>query len=146
MNNLTYQADAAVNTILTDNGIIYVGGSFVTLNGSSQRRISSLKSDGTFNKNFIVGTGFDDVVRKIKFRRDGKILISGAFDNWKGKQASKIVLVDKLGDYVSGNFNRLNLSNTVYDIDEIAGKTFAFGGSLKGPLSLLIPGLALLWV
>jgi len=130
--NISESPDAAVNTILTDNGIIYVGGSFVTLNGSSQRRISSLKSDGTFNKNFIVGTGFDDVVRKIKFRRDRKILISGAFENWKGKQASKIVLVDKLGDYVSDNFNRLNLSNTVYDIDEIAGKTFAFGGSFEG--------------
>jgi len=123
--------DGPVYTVLAGYDSIIIGGGFVTVNGYSSRRIASLKRNGLINEAFHVGSGFNKVVRKLKRRRDGKILVSGGFDRWNDEPVSRIGLLEPDGNLASNRFNLLNLNGTVYSVDEIPGKLFAFGGAFE---------------
>lgn len=123
--------DAPVYSVLTGHDSILIAGSFVTVNGYSSRRIASLNKDGSNNDRFHIGFGFDKVVRNLKRRRDGKILVSGAFERWNDRPANRIALLEPDGRLASNRFNLLKLNGAVYSVDEMPGKLFAFGGSFE---------------
>jgi len=129
--SLSDYPDAPVFSVLARTDSVLIGGAFVTVNGISNRRIASLNSDGSIDETFNVGTGFNNVVRELGLRVDGKIIASGGFDKWNGRPANRIVLLDSGGRLASNRYNQLNLNGTVYATDEIPGKLFAFGGTFE---------------
>jgi uncharacterized delta-60 repeat protein len=47
--------------------------------------------DGSLDSSFVVGTGFDSVVWSMGVQSDNKIIIGGAFNNYKGLTQNRIV-------------------------------------------------------
>jgi uncharacterized delta-60 repeat protein len=82
--------------IQSDNKIL-VGGAFTSYNGTVANSIIRLNSDGTIDSSFVYGTGFTGQVRDIDIQTDGKIVIVGAFTNYNGSSANRIVRVDTNG-------------------------------------------------
>jgi uncharacterized delta-60 repeat protein len=69
--------------LVKPDGKIVIGGSFTTVNGFQQHRVSQLNSDGSFDTNFNSNNlGADGVVNDIALDADGKILIAGNFNNY----------------------------------------------------------------
>jgi hypothetical protein len=128
---LTDYPDGPVFSVLARNDSVWIGGAFVTVNGKSSRRVAALNSDGSSDMSFDVGTGFNNVVRELVQRDDGKIVASGAFDKLNGQSVNRIALLDANGHLVPNRYNQLNLNRTVYATDEIPGKLFAFGGTFE---------------
>ena len=123
--------DGPVFSVLSTDNSVLIGGAFVTINGVSSRRIACLKRDGSIDESFYIGMGFNNIVRQLAQRGDGKILALGRFDKWNEQTANRIALLDSNGKLVSDRYNKLNLNGTVYAAGEIPGKLFAFGGTFE---------------
>ena len=76
---------------IQSDGKILVGGSFTDYNGTPASRIIRLNSDGSVDTSFVYGTGFDSSVFSIAIQTDGKIIIVGAFINYNGTPANRII-------------------------------------------------------
>ncbi len=79
------------------NGNILVGGMFTTFQSVSKNRILRLNANGTIDTTFIVGSGFDDIVRSIKIQPDGKILVGGDFSTYQGNLSRGIIRLNTDG-------------------------------------------------
>jgi uncharacterized delta-60 repeat protein len=92
-----------VNTIaLQPDGKILIGGEFYSNVSSVRNRIARLNPDGSLDATFIVGTGFNDVVRSILVQPDGKILVGGAFTAYNGTARNYIVRLSATGTLETG--------------------------------------------
>jgi uncharacterized delta-60 repeat protein len=129
--SLSDYPDGPVFSVLSADDSVLIGGAFVMVNGVSSRRIASLNMDGSIDESFYVGMGFNNVVRQLAQRGDGKILVSGRFDKWNNQPSNRIALLDSNGQLDSDRYNKLNLNGTVYAADEIPGRLFAFGGTFE---------------
>jgi len=123
-------ANANVNAIkvLPDGGII-VGGSFISIDGYSARRFAKLLPDGSLNREFSVGDGFNGPVNDIYLRADGRMLVGGSFTRYDDSLKDYVALLEKDGRAAASSLKKLNLNNTVYSLSEIAGGLVALGGS-----------------
>ena len=123
-------ANANVNVIkvLPDGGII-VGGSFISIDGYSARRFAKLLPDGSLNREFSVGDGFNGPVNDIYLRADGRMLVGGSFTRYDDSLEDYVALLEKDGRAAASSLKKLNLNNTVYSLSEIAGGLVALGGS-----------------
>ncbi len=65
-------------------GKTLIGGSFVSVNGVTRRRIARLNTDGTLDTSFNPGTGTSSSVLAIVVQPDGKIIIGGGFQSVNG--------------------------------------------------------------
>ncbi len=152
-------------------GDIYVGGWFASYNGTSSNRIIRLKSDGTVNTAFAVGSGFDSTVYAISPANDGSddIYVGGSFTNHNGTGSNYIIRLksdgtvntafavgtgfnttvnaiatanDGSGDiYVGGNFTSYNgtASNRIIRLksDGTVNTAFVVGGGFSGTVSTI---------
>ncbi len=85
------------------NGQILVGGSFTTLNGFAQGRVSRVNSDGSIDLSLMgnnVGAGGD--VRTVDRLADGKYLIGGAFTTFNGAARPRLLRMDASGNVDNG--------------------------------------------
>ena len=97
--------NSGVNCLeLQSDGKILVGGDFTYYNFTSQNKITRLNSDGTIDKTFNIGTGFDGSVKTIKVQSDGKILVGGSFFNYNGLYAKLLVRLNSDGS-IDSTFN-----------------------------------------
>ena len=78
-------------------GKILVGGSFMDYKGVNERFIIRLNTDGSKDTSFDTGTGFNGIVLTIAIQPDGKILVGGVFNNYKGVTESKIIRLNADG-------------------------------------------------
>jgi len=69
---------------LQEDGKVLVGGSFTQINGSPRSTIARLNADGSVDQDFVVGTGFNQIVRDVKIQPDGKVLVVGNFTSYNG--------------------------------------------------------------
>ena len=91
-------ADAIVETILLQpDGKIVLGGQFSFVNGSSCNRLVRLNTNGSIDYSFSIGIGFDKNVYSIALQSDNKLVVGGAFLNYKGISAKKIVRLNTDG-------------------------------------------------
>ena len=81
-NNLVY------TLALQPDGKIIIGGGFTTFNNQRVNRIARLNSDGSLDASFDVGAGPNESVAVIVLQPDGKLLVSGYFDNISGTYTS----------------------------------------------------------
>ena len=84
-NNTTYDA-----VIQPDNKII-VGGSFTSFNGTAANRIVRLNDDGTMDPTLNTGSGLDSTAYSLVLQPSEKIIAAGAFGNYNGSTANRIV-------------------------------------------------------
>ncbi|ESU24531.1 hypothetical protein FEDK69T_09800 [Flavobacterium enshiense DK69] len=80
-------ADSSVLSIaMQADGKILIVGSFTNYNGVTQNKIARLKTDGSLDSSFNIGTGADMVIFSIAVQQTGKILIGGTFSYYNGIQ------------------------------------------------------------
>jgi hypothetical protein len=112
-----YTYIGATMTELYDGSIIVVG-FFTSFEGENFNRIIKLNSDGSINRVFNVGTGFNNYSTSISETNDGKYYIGGLFSTYNGVAAPKIIklLSDGSKDVSfnpGGGFNNTTLSTLV---------------------------------
>jgi uncharacterized delta-60 repeat protein len=85
--------DGGVRSIaLEPNGKIVTGGTFFTAGGSARNYVARLNADGTLDASFNCGEGpSGGGVWRVRLQADAKILVAGAFVNFNGLPAGRIV-------------------------------------------------------
>ena len=84
--------------VVQPDGKILCGGNFSTYKGLTDNNcIIRLNSDGTKDLTFDNSIGFDNIVTSIAIQPDGKILVGGAFNTYKGVSANRIIRLNSDG-------------------------------------------------
>ncbi|MFC4818317.1 MULTISPECIES: T9SS type A sorting domain-containing protein [unclassified Flavobacterium] len=110
-------------------GKIIIGGGFVGYNGVLNYRLARISSDGTLDSGFNTDTGADGNVLDLQLQSDGKIIISGMFNKYRGTQRNAIARLNSDGSLDAGfsaGFDALDRVN-VFKIQS-DGKIVAGGG------------------
>ncbi|CAC9972455.1 T9SS sorting signal type C domain-containing protein [Flavobacterium panici] len=119
------------NVHVLTNGKILVVGNFTSFNDFDSNGIIRLNSDGSIDKDFNIGTGFDDNVNTIEVQPDGKILLGGSFTSYNGITANRIVRLNPDGSrdfsFLGSGFN-----NVVQVIKIDSEGNIMAGGSFTG--------------
>ncbi len=98
-------ADGAVRAVAVQaDGKILIGGDFQTVNGLPRAHIARLNANGTVDGTFNPGLGADGPVNAIALTSTGGILIGGAFTNYHGAPAPRLVQLTS-GGALDGSFN-----------------------------------------
>lgn len=110
---------------------IVVGGSFLSYNGISQKRIIRLNSNGSIDTTFDSGTGFSKGdVRSILFQPDDRILVGGTFSGlYKANAAMRLIRLDKSGNLDTSFESPLN--NTLYTMSFTSDYRLMIGGNFN---------------
>lgn len=110
---------------------IIVGGSFLTFDGISKKRIVRLNTDGSLDATFESGTGFSKGdVRSILVQPDGRILIGGAFSGtYKNITTSRLIRLMPSGAFDSSFTAPLN--NTLFDMKFTDEYKLLIGGNFN---------------
>lgn len=78
-------ANNAVTCVeLQPDGKVLIGGRFTSFNGSTERNLTRLNTNGSVDVGFGIGTGFDGTVEAIAVQPDGKIVVGGTFTAYNG--------------------------------------------------------------
>lgn len=83
-------------------GKILIAGVFTSYNGTSINRIARLNSDGSLDTSFIVGSGFNSVVRMLARQSDGKVIVVGDFTAYNGQLKTGIARLNTNGAFDAG--------------------------------------------
>ena len=110
---------------------IIIGGSFVTFNGISQKRILRLNTDGSLDASFESGTGFSKGdVRAILVQPDQRILVGGAFSGtYKNITSQRLIRLLASGDY--DNSFTAPLNNTLFTMSFAEDYKLLIGGNFN---------------
>ena len=110
---------------------IIVGGSFLTFDGISQKRIIRLNTDGSLDATFESGTGFSKGdVRSILVQPDDRILVGGAFSGtYKNTTASRLIRLMPSGA-IDNSFTA-PLNNTLFDMKFTEDYKLLIGGNFN---------------
>ncbi len=83
---------------LQNDGKIIVGGNFNSYNGNTCNSIARLNKDGSYDKTFYIGTGFNDSVEELIMQKDGDLLVLGRFTRFNENDCEKIVRLIVVSD------------------------------------------------
>lgn len=110
---------------------IILGGSFLTYNGTSQKRIIRLNYDGSFDSAFNSDTGFSKGdVRTILIQPDDRILVGGTFSGtYKTNVSLRLIRLEKSGDY-DPSFSA-SLNKELYSMSFTLDNKLIIGGSFN---------------
>ena len=96
---------------LQSNGMILVGGDFTSYYGNQSNlksnRIIRLNTEGLFDTNFFVGTGFNSIVRVINTQSNGEIFVGGSFTTLNSESYPRFALL--LEEPFQGDLTALEL-------------------------------------
>jgi uncharacterized delta-60 repeat protein len=92
-----------IGLAIQSDGKVLCGGSFTTYDVTSSNYIIRLNTDGSVDTTFNIGGGFDGAVYVMAVQTDGKILCGGAFTNYDGTSANKIIRLNSDGS-IDGTF------------------------------------------
>ena len=112
-------------------GNFYVGGNFISYNGTSAIRLIKLFPSGSIDTSFNVGpTGFNSEVKCIAIDSAGKLYVGGTFTSYQGVTANRIIKLNTDGSKDATFDNSTGFStNSVFTITlDSAGKLYV-GGS-----------------
>ncbi|TPG36267.1 calcium-binding protein [Flavobacterium pectinovorum] len=116
---------------LQSDGKIIVGGSFLTYNGVSQKRILRLNSNGDLDTTFESDIGFSKgEVRSILVQPDDRILVGGTFSGtYKNLLSQRLIRLLKTGSY-DNSFNA-PLNNTLFTMSFTSDYRLLIGGNFN---------------
>lgn len=96
--NFSDAFNATATVIVEDgNGKFLVGGGFTEYLQNPTNRLTRLNSNESLDENFNIGLGFDDYVFSILPLENGKIFIGGAFQEYNGVNANRLVKLNSDG-------------------------------------------------
>ncbi|GAL87674.1 hypothetical protein MYP_4904 [Sporocytophaga myxococcoides] len=78
-------------------GKILIGGSFFSYNGEGTNRLARLNPDGTYDKTFNIGEGFNNIIYAIAIQEDTKIIVGGAFTVFNNSSINRVVRLTSTG-------------------------------------------------
>ena len=80
-------------------GDVYVGGNFITYNGTGSNRTIRLNSDGSVDTTFAMGDGFNGSVQSISSATDGSgdVFVGGSFSSYRTTTVDNIVRLNPDG-------------------------------------------------
>jgi uncharacterized delta-60 repeat protein len=138
---LTIKVNGNVSAIArqTDNKII-VCGNFDFASSTSRSKITRLNIDGTIDQSFDSGTGFDVAPNRIEVQTDGKILVAGDFNNYRGTPSSFLIRLNSTGT-IDTTFST-SLTNSVYSIVPLSNGKILIGGIFSAFNGVSRPGVA----
>jgi uncharacterized delta-60 repeat protein len=111
-----------------NNGKIYIGGNFTTINGVSYNRIVRLGTNGTPDTSFSIGTGFNNTVLTLAVAGDGKVYVGGDFTSYNGTSINRIVRLNTNGSLDTSYAVGTGADNSVKGIAlDSAGKSVVVG-------------------
>ncbi|MFT3868715.1 MAG: hypothetical protein QM715_09460 [Nibricoccus sp.] len=115
--------------VVQPDGRILVGGSFYSVNGTEQKCIARLNSDGSRDISFSTGLGFDWRVSSLALQPDGRIVAAGWFSTFNGAAVNCIARLHSNGS-LDTTFNPgTGFNGEVYRIAlQADGKIVAAGG------------------
>jgi len=102
---------------------VYVGGDFTAYNGVPKARILRLNADGTLDPTFTIGTGFENTVNVIAPAGDGTLYVGGAFTNYNGRPANRLVRLNADGTVDQTFVTGTGFDNTVFTIVPVGDGT-----------------------
>jgi len=107
---------------------ILVGGTFLTFDGVSQKRILRLNANGSLDTSFDSGTGFSKIdVRAILLQPDGRILVGGSFSGtFNNIPASRLIRLMPSGAF--DNSFSAPLNNTLSTMSFTEDYKLVIGG------------------
>lgn len=116
---------------------IILGGSFLTYNGISQKRIVRLNANGNLDTTFESGAGFNKGdVRSILVQPDDRILVGGTFTGlYKTNTALRLIRLEKSGNFDSSFESPLN--NKLYSMSFTADFRLIIGGDFNSISGIL---------
>lgn len=118
---------------IQQDGKMILGGSFLAFNKIPCGKIIRLNSDGTVDTTFVQGTGFNGDVSALTTQSDGKILVGGAFLEFNGVAASKIIRLNPDGSIDGSFISGTGFSNGVVEVIKVnAATSIMIGGSFTG--------------
>ena len=88
---------SVLSIAVQNDGKILVGGDFIVYNGVAENKIIRLNADGTKDIAFGPGNGFNGYVNSIAEQTDGKILVGGSFNSYKGITEKGIIRLNADG-------------------------------------------------
>ena len=89
--------NAVFTSAIQSDGKIIIGGSFTSFNGTSRNRIARLKTDGTLDLTFNIGSGASNYISNTAIQSNGKIIIAGALTTFNGTARSRIARLNTDG-------------------------------------------------
>jgi len=110
---------------------VILGGSFLTFNGTTQKRIVRLNPNGSLDATFQSGIGFNKGdVRTILVQPDDKILVGGTFSGtYKTNGSLRLIRLEKTGNYDLGFVSQLN--NKIYSMGFSSDYRLIIGGDFN---------------
>ena len=97
-------------------GKIIAAGIFTSYNGTPSNRIIRLNTDGSIDGTFNIGTGFNNYAQGVSIDSTGSIVTLGAFTNYNGTLANKIIRLLPNGSIDSTFITGTGLSSTGIDV------------------------------
>jgi len=127
-----FPTDDSVQAIcLQTDGKILVGGQFTTYKSNSYNRIIRLNSDASIDTSFIIGTGFNNTIRRrcIQVQSDGKILVGGDFTAYSGVTRNRIIRLNS-GGTIDDTFTiGTGFNSSVLSLHILSSSKIIVGGS-----------------
>ncbi|MDR7209517.1 calcium-binding protein [Flavobacterium piscis] len=129
---------------LQSDGKIIVGGSFLSYNGASQKRILRLNPNGILDVTFESGTGFSNGdVRSILVQPDNRIVVGGTFSgNYNGHVSLRLLRLQAKGTYDASFI--VSLNSTLYTMGFTADYKLMIGGNFNSVSGIAKHRIALL--
>jgi uncharacterized delta-60 repeat protein len=129
--------DNTVNTIsVQPDGKLLVGGGFSTVGGVPRSRVARLMPDGALDSAINFGSGADnDITVSLVQFYDDQLVLGGAFSNFGGVPANRLVRVNGRDNDGSGSFEFSQASYTVVE-GALATITVTRNGGLNGVASV----------
>ncbi|MXO06315.1 T9SS sorting signal type C domain-containing protein [Flavobacterium sp. HBTb2-11-1] len=110
---------------------IIVGGSFLTFDGISQKRIARLNTDGSLDATFESGAGFSKGdVRSILLQPDDRILVGGTFSGTYNNTVSYRIIRLMPSGVIDNSFTA-SLNNTLFDMKFTEEYRLLIGGNFN---------------
>ncbi|MCV9927698.1 T9SS sorting signal type C domain-containing protein [Flavobacterium sp. LS1R49] len=121
------------NAQIQTDGKIIVTGSFNIFNGVESNHIIRLNTDGSIDRTFNIGTGFNNDVSALALQSEGKILLGGKFTTYNGESANRIIRLNGGGEIDSSFLSGTGFSNDgVAAIKVNSANDIMIGGSFTG--------------
>ena len=114
--------------VLQSDGKIILGGDFYNYDGNNSDHIVRINSNGSYDNTFVVGDGFNDIVRALALQSDGKIIVGGSFNDYNNIDLYDGYIV-RLG--VNGEMDTrfgYGLNNNVYSLSVQSDDKILVGG------------------
>jgi uncharacterized delta-60 repeat protein len=112
---------------------IIVSGNFSSFNGVTANRIARLFPDGTVDRSFDSGSGFNDDINAMVLQPDGKIILGGKFTTYNEITTNRIVRLNEDATVDDSFFTGSGLTaDAVQVLKTDRSGSIMVGGSFKG--------------